>query len=165
MKLLVIRHGIAMDRDEFAESGEPDNLRPLTKEGKRELKDVAKWLGKKVKEIDILATSPLTRARETAEIIGEVFEIEQPEITNSLDPDSSLEDFQQWCALYAEKNVVAVVGHEPHLSSLVTWLISGKRDPRIELKKGGVAMIDFEGGAQHDSGTLRWLLTPRQMVK
>lgn len=165
MKLLVIRHGIAMDRDEFAESGESDDLRPLTKEGRREMKDVARWLRKKVKAIDILATSPLVRARETAEIVGNAFDIEDPEISESLVPDKALEDFEQWCALYADKDVVAVVGHEPHLSSLATWLISGKRESRIELKKGGACMIDFESGAQHDSGTLSWLLTPRQMVK
>jgi phosphohistidine phosphatase len=165
MKLLVIRHGIAMDRDEFAESGESDDERPLTKEGRREMKDVAKWLRKKVKAIDILATSPLVRARETAEIVGNAFDIDEPEITESLVPDKALEDFEQWCALYADKAVVAVVGHEPHLSSLATWLISGNRESRIELKKGGACMIDFESGAEHDSGTLSWLLTPRQMAK
>jgi phosphohistidine phosphatase len=165
MKLLVIRHGIAMDKDEFGESGESDNLRPLTKEGRREMKDVAKWLRKKVKDIDILATSPLVRARETAEIVGKEFGIEEPEITEALVPDKSLEDFEQWCALYADKDIVAVVGHEPHLSSLVTWLISGNRESRIELKKGGACLIDFEAGAQHNSGYLTWLLTPRQMVK
>ena len=165
MKLLVIRHGIAMDRDEFAESGESDDLRPLTKEGRKEMKDIAKWLRKKVKQIDILAASPLTRARETAAIVGNEFDIEKPEITTSLSPDRALEEFEQWCALYAEKDVVAIVGHEPHLSSLATWLISGNRESRIELKKGGACMIDFESGAQRESGTLSWLLTPRLMVK
>jgi phosphohistidine phosphatase len=165
MKLLVIRHGIAMDRDEFAESGQPDDLRPLTEEGRRKMKDIAKWLRKKVKDVDILATSPLLRARQTAEIVADEFGIEKPEMTDALVPDSSFEDFEQWCALYADKKVVAIVGHEPHLSLLVTWFISGKRESRVELKKGGACLIDFESGAHHDSGTLSWLVTPRQMVK
>jgi len=79
--------------------------------------------------------------------------------------EAALEDFEKWAGLYAHNNLLAIVGHEPHLSSLVTWLISGKRESRIELKKGGACLVDFEAEARHDAGTLAWLLTPRQLKK
>jgi len=154
MKLLVIRHGAAMDQEKFAESGESDELRPLTPDGKRDMK-----------KIDILATSPLVRARQTAGIVADEMEMDDAEITDTLKPEAALEDFEKWAGLYAHNNLLAIVGHEPHLSSLVTWLISGKRDSRIELKKGGACLIDFEAEAKHDAGTLAWLLTPRQLKK
>ncbi len=69
MKLLVMRHAIAMDREEFARSGNPDDLRPLTARGARRMKRVAKGLRAQIESLDHLATSPLTRAVETAEIV------------------------------------------------------------------------------------------------
>jgi phosphohistidine phosphatase len=154
-----------MDREEFAETGESDELRPLTRDGKREMKKIAKGIRKIVKKIDILATSPLVRARQTAGIVADEMEMDEAEVTDTLKPESALEDFEKWAGLYAHQDLLAIVGHEPHLSSLVTWLISGKRESRIELKKGGACLIEFEAEAKHDAGTLSWLLTPRQLGK
>lgn len=166
MKLLVIRHGAAMDQEEFAETGESDELRPLTRDGKREMKKIAKGIRKIVKKIDILATSPLVRARQTAGIVADEMEMGEPEVTDTLKPEAALEDFEKWAALYAHNNnLLAIVGHEPHLSSLVTWLISGTRESRIELKKGGACLVEFEAEPKHDAGILTWLLTPRQLGK
>lgn len=165
MKLLVIRHGAAMDQEEFAQTGESDELRPLTRDGKREMKKIAKGIAKNVKQIDLLATSPLVRGRQTGDIVADEVGVEQQEVTDVLKPEAALEEFVNWCEPHAEKKLVAIVGHEPHLSSLVTWLISGNRESRIELKKGGACLIEFDGGAKHDSGTLAWLLTPRQLAK
>ncbi|HUQ18356.1 MAG TPA: phosphohistidine phosphatase SixA [Gemmatimonadaceae bacterium] len=165
MKLLVIRHGVAMDQEEFAETGQSDEWRPLTRDGKRETKKIAKGIRRNVKQIDLLATSPLVRARQTGDIVADEMEVEDQEVTDVLKPEAALEEFVKWCEPHAEKNLVAIVGHEPHLSALVTWLVSGNRQSRIELKKGGACLIEFDAGAKHDSGTLAWLLTPRQLVK
>jgi len=165
MKLLVVRHGAAMDHEEFARTGESDDLRPLTDEGRTEMKSVAAGLREEVETLDVLATSPLTRARQTAEIIADVYGLGAPKIANSLVPGASFEEFEKWCSGLGEKKVIAVVGHEPHLGTLVTWLLAGRSESRIRLKKGGACMLEFESEVQRDSGILNWLLTPRQLER
>ena len=165
MKLLVVRHGAAMEREDFASTGESDDLRPLTDEGKAEMKLIAARLRSEVAALDVLATSPLVRARQTAEIIAEPYEIADTQVTDSLVPGASFEDFVSWCAGLGDKKVVAVVGHEPHLGTLVTWLLAGGNQSRIRLKKGGACLVEFDSEPQRDSGILNWLLTPRQLVR
>ncbi|MBA3406387.1 MAG: histidine phosphatase family protein [Gemmatimonadaceae bacterium] len=163
MKLLVIRHAIAMDREEYAESGNPDDLRALTRKGARRMERIAKALRREVGTIDRLATSPLTRAVETAEIVAGVYGLDDTEITYSLVPDAPLEEFEAWCGAEAAQGVVAIVGHEPHLGSLVTWLLTGFTESRIQLKKGGACLLEFESVPRRGAGRLHWLLAPRQL--
>lgn len=163
MKLLVIRHAIAMDRDEFAESGEPDDRRPLTKAGAKRMRRGAKGLREIVDGIDLLATSPYTRAVETAEIVSDEFGIGPAEVAPSLVPDVRFDEFEAWARTYADRDVLAIVGHEPHLSGLVMWLMTGHGDSRIELKKGGACLLEFGSSIRRGSGMLLWLLTPRQL--
>jgi phosphohistidine phosphatase len=165
MKLLIIRHGQAMDRDEFAETGQSDDLRPLTSDGKREMKQVAKGLRAEMKDLDVLAASPLVRAVQTAEIVAEAYGMEVGETTTTLIPEARLDEFERWCRPYGDKKTVAIVGHEPHLSCLATWLVTGKRESGVRLKKGGACLLEFEAEAQRGSGTLNWLLTPRQLAE
>lgn len=163
MQLLVIRHAIAMDREEFAESGESDDLRPLTKAGEKRMRKGASGLRDVVDKIDVLATSPYTRAVETAAIVSDVFGIGPAEVSASLVPDVYFDEFENWAQPHANKDVVAIVGHEPHLSGLVTWLLTGSGEARIELKKGGACLLDFGANIRRGSGTLLWLMTPRQL--
>ncbi|MEO8193500.1 MAG: phosphohistidine phosphatase SixA [Gemmatimonadales bacterium] len=163
MRLLVIRHAIAMDREKFARDEEPDDQRPLTAGGAKKMKRVVKGLRAEVRALDHLATSPLTRAVQTADIVADAYGIDEPEVTPALTPDARFEDFEAWCATHEDKDVVAVVGHEPHLSSLVTWLLTSHSQSRIELGKGGACLVDFESAPCRDSGTLSWLLTPKQL--
>jgi phosphohistidine phosphatase len=165
MKLLVIRHAVAMDQGEFARTGQSDDLRPLTDEGKKEMEQVAAGLRAEVKMLDLLATSPLVRARETAIIVATAYAIGPTEVTETLVPGASLEAFETWCASLAGKQAVGVVGHEPHLSRLVTWLMTGKGESRIRLRKAGACLLEFDSAVQRDSGTLSWLLTPRQLAR
>jgi phosphohistidine phosphatase len=163
MQLLVIRHAIAMERDEFAESGEGDDRRPLTKAGAKRMRKVARGLRQVVDRIDVLATSPYTRAVETAEIVSDEFDIGPAEVSASLVPDVHFDELERWTQLHAKADVVAIVGHEPHLSGLVSWLMTGTGESRIELKKGGACLIGFESNLRRASGTLLWLMTPRQL--
>ena len=163
MKLLIIRHAIAEDREEFAKSGKPDEQRPLTRAGRRKMKEAAKGLRRAVRTIDHLATSPLVRAAQTAEIVSDTWEIGGAEVIPALAPEARPEALAEWGAAHTGKDVVAVVGHEPHLSSLATWLVSGQSDSRVELKKGGACLIDMGSELRPGSGTLLWLLTPRLM--
>jgi phosphohistidine phosphatase len=163
MQLLVIRHAIAMDRDEFAESGESDDRRPLTKAGAKRMRKAVTGLRDVVDRIDVIATSPYTRAVETAEIVSDEFSLGPAELSASLVPDVRFDEFEEWARPYADRNVVAIVGHEPHLSGLVTWLMTGSGDSRIELKKGGACLLDFDSNIRRGAGTLLWLMTPRQL--
>lgn len=163
MELLVIRHGAAMDKDEFAKTGKSDDLRPLTAEGIGEMKQVAQGLREQVKKLDLLATSPLVRAVQTAEIVAEAYGVPVSETTTSLSPDAELQEFEDWCADLGEVKRLAVVGHEPHLTTLVTWLLTGEAESRIDLKKGGACLLDFDSRVKRDSGILNWLMTPGQL--
>ncbi len=163
MKLLVVRHAIAMDRQEFAKSGQPDDLRPITRSGAARMEGNAKGLRREIGKLNQLATSPLTRAQQTAKIVDDEYGIGGVEVTNSLMPDAPLDEFEEWCGTVGESDVIAIVGHEPHLSSLVTWLLTGGRESRLRLKKGGACLLAFESRPRRDSGTLNWLLTPGQL--
>jgi phosphohistidine phosphatase len=75
----------------------------------------------------------------------------------------ALEEFEEWARERTDTDVLAIVGHEPHLSMLVTWLMTGSQESRIQLKKGGACLLEFESVPRRNSGTLLWLLTPRQL--
>ena len=165
MELLVIRHGAAMDKEEFAKTGKSDDLRPLTSAGMEEMKEIARGLQELVKKIDLLATSPLVRAVQTAEIVGAAYDAPVSETTASLSPDAEPEEFEKWCADFEDVKRIAVVGHEPHLTTLVTWLVTGEEDAVIELKKGGACLLEFDAGIKRGSGILNWLMTPGQLTR
>ena len=159
MQLVVIRHAIAEDREAFATSGRSDAERPLTAEGVRKMRRTARGLHHVVPAIDVLVASPLTRANETAEILRREYDIECIDTADVLQPDVALDDVVSWMAKYTA-GVVAVVGHEPQLGRLVTYLVSGADTPGVELKKGGASMIEFDGKPTPGAGRLRWSIPP-----
>ena len=162
MKLLIVRHGQAGDRDEFAATGQPDELRPLTRDGLREMKAVARALHRIVPTIDTLATSPLVRARQTADVIAKEYDIRAVEI-DALKPEAAPEQFERWASRGAKGSLTAIAGHEPHLSGLAAWLIGESGDARLALKTGGACLLEFDGLPKRGTGTLRWLLAPGVM--
>ncbi|HEV8445836.1 MAG TPA: histidine phosphatase family protein [Gemmatimonadaceae bacterium] len=163
MHLLIIRHAIAEDRDSFASSGKSDDVRPLTDEGRAKMKLGAEGIRALVPDISLLAASPLTRAQETADIVGKEYGLEIGATTDALRPRAAFPDFVTWLAEQGHQDVVAVVGHEPHLSALATWLICGDKQSRLELKKGGACLIAFAGAPKKGGGTLEWALHPSHL--
>ena len=163
MKLLVIRHAIAQEREIFATTKKTDDLRPLTADGRRRMARAASGLRALVPRIDLLAASPLKRAQQTARIVAKEYGIEVGETTSALEPDASAAVFAKWLATHAKKDVVAVVGHEPQLSMLVTRLMGGPPDPRVEFKKGGAALLEFASPSVGDGARLLWLQTPKSL--
>ena len=162
MDLLIIRHGIAEDKDTFAATGKTDDLRPLTAEGRTKMTQSAKGLREIAPDISLLATSPFVRARETADIIARVYGI-KVRATEALLPNASLDEFLDWLNDRNEQAVVAIVGHEPHLSTLATSLMTGGKESRIELKKGGACSLTFDGALKPGSAILDWLLHPSHL--
>src|ERR1043166_1455683 len=163
MELLIIRHAIAGDRDAFALTGKSDELRPITQDGTRKMVRSAQGLRRLVDHVDLLPTSPPVRARQTAQIVADEFGIKVQETTDVLSPDAKPKQFADWLAKHRKLGVVAVVGHEPHLSTVASWLISGAEDSRIELGKGGACLLVIDERPHKGGARLQWLLTPKQL--
>ena len=167
MRLLVIRHGLAGDRDEFAFTGRPDAERPLTKDGRAKMKRAASGLRLIVDELSLVATSPLVRAVQTAEIVAEAFGVAEPTVVEELSEERSTDDLLPWLRSQEPDTTVAVVGHNPHLGFLVGWLLTGRHENFVELKKGAAVMLQFEDPDPPSPGTatLLWSLAPAHLRK
>ena len=162
MQLLVIRHAPAGDKVDFAQSGRADGERPLTEEGRRKMRDAAKGLARLVERLDVLASSPLLRALQTAEIVAATYDSAAIEKVAALVPGSAPADLVPWLAAQTADATVAVVGHEPHLSGLVSWLLTGATRPVVELGKGAACLLELERPAARH-GILLWLAQPRAL--
>jgi phosphohistidine phosphatase len=159
MKLLIIRHGPAGDRAEWEAEGRDDRLRPLTSQGKKEMRRVAEGLATLVPKIDVLATSPLVRAVQTAEIVASQYDCETVTV-EALAPGNDLEKVVGW--LRGQRgDTVAVVGHEPDLSSVACYLLTGKPSSFLTLKKSGTCLLELSDPRGPGQATLEWLLIPR----
>jgi phosphohistidine phosphatase len=168
MNLLVIRHAIAEDKEAFAATGRGDDQRPLTEAGRTKMRRAAEGLRVVIPKVATLASSPLVRARETAEIVAPVLKVPRVEIVEALRPDRRFDALLEWLRQRVAPNddgdrTIAVVGHEPHLSGLVTWLMTGSEESRLELKKGSACLLHFEESPAAGQGILRWALTPSQL--
>ncbi|HVK62605.1 MAG TPA: histidine phosphatase family protein, partial [Bdellovibrionales bacterium] len=149
MKLLIVRHAIAMDREDFksASKRQSDDMRPLTDEGVRKMRKNAKGLARIAHKPDLVISSPLVRAIQTSEIL----QIEWSSSTakcDALKPDAAPIELARWLAGYKTaiqtNHTVAIVGHEPHLSRLIAWCLESSHTEAFELKKGGACLIEFE---------------------
>jgi phosphohistidine phosphatase len=163
MKLLLIRHAIAEEREEFAQTGESDDKRPLTDRGRKKMKRVASGLADIVEKIDLIASSPLTRALETAEILHKRYPETAIATVGALEPVQSYETFLDWLQRLEGVETVAAVGHEPHLSGLASWLLTGNGKPLFEFKKGGACLLEFSEVPAAGAAQLQWMMTPGQL--
>lgn len=163
MNLLVVRHAIAEDPAEYARDHPDDAGRPLTSEGIRKMKRAARGLRSLVPELDLLATSPLTRARETAEILAGVYKPVTPVVVSALAPGQPLADLRSWLEGARRYDAVAIVGHEPALSRGVSWLLAGGDRSFVELKKGAACLLAIPDVVGAGCATLCWALTPAQL--
>ncbi|MEW6765303.1 MAG: phosphohistidine phosphatase SixA [Pseudomonadota bacterium] len=161
MELILIRHAPAGDRIEWSLSGQPDDERPLTDEGVKRMRRGAKGLRRVLETPDHLYTSPLMRARQTADIVCEVYSNLKPEIAPDLEPEADPEATLAWLSKRKKSQRIALVGHEPHLSRLLALLVHGdSARESMPFRKGGVAVLDLEQ-PQPASATLIAMLPPR----
>ena len=160
MNLYIIRHAIAVDP--ATSDYESDSERPLTDKGRKKMQQIAKGLRNLGVEFDLILSSPYMRACETAEILTDVFKMKQKAVfSDNLIP---LGNPELLIAEINEKYTVdslALVGHEPYLSTLVAMLVAENGKVDITLKKGGVCYLSADDLHHHDHrATLEWLLTP-----
>ena len=156
MIVFLLRHGKAARPSTLVHS---DHMRPLTNTGRSEMLKI----GRAIKRLDIspgiLASSPLVRAVQTAEIVSEHLNIDVTlwdELKPESHPSATLKLIQS-----LDVKSVMLVGHEPHMTDLISHMISATMLP-ISLKKGGLACIRMPAKGL---ASLRYLLTPRQMGK
>ncbi len=163
MELLVVRHAVARERASFARKGRSDAERPLTGEGRREFRRGARGIARLVGEVDVLATSPFLRAEETAELLAAALGVGRTVRRAELAAGAPAAPLVAWLSRQVRDATVAIVGHEPDLSRLVALLSTGRAQDLLELDKGGACLLSFEGALRPGGGTLRWLLTAKQL--
>jgi phosphohistidine phosphatase len=157
--LYLVRHGLAEER---GDAWPDDTKRPLTDEGISRMRKAARGLARLGVSVEIVLTSPLVRARQTAEILAGALD-PRPSLVNvdSLAPDGAYASVVADLEKHARKTRLALVGHEPMIGELAARIL-GSRHP-IEFKKGAVCRIDIEDLPPAGPGDLRWMLTPKIM--
>lgn len=160
MEIYILRHGIAVQR---GTPGYPDDDRPLTDEGIDKMKTGAKGIARIAGAFDVIISSPLIRALDTAKITakaagytGEIV------ITELLIPGAPMGSLFRYIDEYRDKEKVLLVGHEPQLGFIASRLL-GTNDSVIMFKKGGICRIDISNAAFGEKGILIWSLTPKQL--
>jgi phosphohistidine phosphatase len=164
MNLYLLRHGIAVAGDE--PGIETDGERPLTPKGIKRMRKEAKGIRRLGVVFDGILTSPLVRARQTAEIVAEILGMEsQVQEISGLAPESSVENLLFGLTRFQNREHVLMVGHQPLLGKTAAFLLHGKdRSPvDLEFKKGGLCAIEIDGVPPDKPGTLHWLLAPKQL--
>lgn len=158
-ELYFVRHGLAEDR---GDAWPDDAKRPLTDEGASRMRKSARGLARLGVSVDIVLTSGLVRARQTAEILAAELEPRPSIVTvDSLKPDGAYAAVIADLEKHSRKTRIALVGHEPMLGELAARMIGSRH--AIELKKGAVCRIDVEILPPAGPGDIRWLLTPKIM--
>jgi len=159
MELIFLRHGLAVDQEEW-KGDEAD--RPLTAEGTERTREVVRGLRTLKVRPDVILASPLLRARETAEIAKKGLVTDaKVDLVEELAPAASADRLIGRLADLADKPVVLCVGHEPHISTTISAMVSGKTAATFEVKKAGACCIRFTGTPKAGTGTLLWLLPPK----
>jgi phosphohistidine phosphatase len=156
MKLLLVRHAAALAP---GTPGVLDAERPLTPSGRARFSVAARGLVRIVGRVDVLVTSPLTRARETAEIAAGAFMHVEPEVEAALAGDR-VDAILAALARRPREATVALVGHEPMLATLLARMVGSPDAERFAFKKGGAALVALPD-AHAGTGRLIWFLPPR----
>jgi phosphohistidine phosphatase len=153
MNLFLLRHANA----DWPDWNKPDDERPLTKRGKKESRQIAKFLERTKASIDLVVTSPLPRAAQTAKIVAQKLKTELRE-DQKLAPGFNAAKLKALLKNYGPRDLM-IVGHEPDFSEVVQALTGGA----IKLAKAGIATIRLEQTTMR--GRLLWLISPREIKR
>jgi phosphohistidine phosphatase len=157
MKIYFLRHGLAGARSEWKHD---DAARPLTEEGIDKMKRIAATLAALDLGLGVILTSPLVRARQTAEIVAQKLNLKLIEDAR-LAPGFNVEQLRAILLDHPGVDALMVVGHEPDFSETISALIGGGR---IVCKKGGLALVELPN-AHSRKGELVWLIPPKVLAR
>jgi phosphohistidine phosphatase len=140
-----------------------DEKRPIDKVGEQQCRDVGRALAALGVKVDIIISSPLTRAMQTAKLVANELVYKNKIITNeAMRPEASYDQFHDLLEHYNESDAIMVVGHNPSITEFLLRLVTGSDHSEcIDFKKGGVAKVEVQEG----SGVLDWLFTPKMASK
>jgi phosphohistidine phosphatase len=163
MKLILMRHALAEERSERYPD---DAARPLTKDGEKKHRLVSEGLRRMGVAFDELASSPLVRARQTAEITARAYEW-QEEITETdvLGRGFSVPAATRFLEGFDPGSTLLCVGHEPDLSTLSARLLHSSGEVEIDFKKSGVMGLDLPDGPHLGSAVLLFFLKPGHLAR
>ena len=151
MKLYFLRHADALD-------GADDAARPLSPHGKKEALEVGRFLKRAGIEFDAAYSSPLVRAKETAEIVLDVCGSTELELVDALLNETSGAKFDEWLKGIPRANHVCLVGHAPSLAQRVRQLLGITAADALKLSKGALACLETEN---RRTAALKFLVTPK----
>jgi phosphohistidine phosphatase len=168
IELYLMRHGIAADLGEAGVFKDAD--RPLTLEGRARMKQATGGIRKLDLKFNLILTSPLLRARQTAEAVAEVLDLQHKvKVLESLAPGRAfIEGAGRHAEIFLELGAyqfdrALLIGHMPDLSELASFLLTGNRNLNVEFKKGSLCAIEVASLPPRGPGLLRWLMTPKQL--
>ncbi len=158
MELYLLRHGNAVERT----VGIKDRERPLTPKGRKKIDAIARRLLELEVSFDTIMASPFARARETAEILAARMNYKKDVIYSGnmlpgMNPKALARELQE---KPVSGSSILLVGHEPDLSNLASFLICGTNCISIDLKKGGLCKLEVETFDAEGGATLQWLVPP-----
>ncbi len=167
MNLYIVRHAIAEQRGSNSNEAE-DSQRGLTEAGRKKFRQAARGLSRLGTQIDLILTSPYLRAADTARILRKQLNLDKDHLL-TMDDLSPAGDLSRLIADINEKygavQNIALVGHEPGLSRLISVLLSGDPTLPITLKKGGICCLSVGTLEYGRCATLEWLLAPAQLTE
>jgi phosphohistidine phosphatase len=164
MNLYLVRHGIATPKND--PGTELDSDRPLTPQGIKRMRKATKGVRRLRIPFDAVLTSPLARARQTAQIVAEGLDLtDRLEELATLAPNCSVQDLLSSLMPYKNREHLLLVGHEPFLSTISSYLLTHdeKRSVTVVFKKGGLCRVEIDALPPNNAGTLHWLLTAKQL--
>jgi phosphohistidine phosphatase len=164
MNLYLMRHGVAVAADD--PSVTHDSERPLTSKGVKRMRRAARGLRLLKIPFDAILTSPVLRARQSAEIVATALGMEARwEEISGLAPESTVEHLLFGLTRYQDREHLLLVGHEPLLSRTIASLLCGSAEKGFEIpvRKGSLCRIELNAISPPGPAILHWLLTPKQL--
>jgi len=163
MNLFFLRHAKACPR---GPKYRPDSKRPLTRDGEKAMRQAAAGIQRLDLSFDLILASPYLRALRTAEILAEAYDSKKLFVTRHLAADAEpREVVAEIMENFGALENIALVGHEPYLSGLISVLLTGRPGMKIDFKKAALCKLSVEELRFGDCATLCWLLTPRQLAR
>jgi phosphohistidine phosphatase len=159
-RVWLVRHAIAVER---SAPGLPDEDRPLTGPGRERFRRAAKGLARLGVSPDLLVSSPLLRATQTAEELAKVLHLAAALRCEGLAPGGTSAQVLAFLENAGRWREAILVGHMPGLGTLLADLVGGGSGLRVDFRKGGAALVDFDSSLRAGGGTLRSLLTPKAL--
>ncbi|MEX0730031.1 MAG: histidine phosphatase family protein [Aquisalimonadaceae bacterium] len=160
-RIVLFRHGLA----EEAEGGMSDMARALTEKGRRKTEKAARGLSAMLGSVDLLASSPLLRAVQTADILDEHLHAGRRQETRLLESAADPGALLEWLQTEADVEMAVLVGHEPHLGRTAALALTGEARGFLVFRKAGACLLEFNDEIAPGAASMRWFMAPSQLVR